>query len=134
MKKVFCWGTFDILHKGHKEFFKDAKKQGDYLIIIVVPDKAVFENKRRTPINSQSKRENKLREINTIDEIITPKDIKETLNLLLKLKPDVFVFGYDQQTKMEKILKEYLAKHSIHPEYYVSKEFAGGIHSSSLKE
>ena len=41
------FGTFDILHKGHEEFLKDAKSQGDFLIVNVVSDKLVYENKEK---------------------------------------------------------------------------------------
>ena len=56
MKKVFVSGTFDILHKGHIEFLKDAKNQGDNLSVIVISDNSVYENKRRYPVNNQEKR------------------------------------------------------------------------------
>ena len=45
MKKVFCWGTFDKLHEGHRKFLEDAKSKGDHLTVIVVSDGAVYENK-----------------------------------------------------------------------------------------
>ncbi|MBI2582387.1 adenylyltransferase/cytidyltransferase family protein, partial [Candidatus Woesearchaeota archaeon] len=31
MKKVMCFGTFDLLHLGHLNYFQQAKKYGDYL-------------------------------------------------------------------------------------------------------
>jgi len=33
MIKVLVSGTYDILHAGHIQFFEEARKQGDYLIV-----------------------------------------------------------------------------------------------------
>lgn len=35
-KVVCCWGTFDLLHEGHKEFLEDARRQGIYLLTELV--------------------------------------------------------------------------------------------------
>ena len=47
MKKVMVFGTYDAVHKGHIHFFEQARKHGDYLIIIVAKDKTVEELKRK---------------------------------------------------------------------------------------
>ena len=41
MKKIMVFGTFDVLHKGHINFFKQAKKHGDHLLVVVARDKTV---------------------------------------------------------------------------------------------
>ncbi|HBL7800823.1 adenylyltransferase/cytidyltransferase family protein, partial [Escherichia coli] len=33
MRKVITFGTFDVLHIGHINILKRAKKMGDYLIV-----------------------------------------------------------------------------------------------------
>jgi len=35
MKKVMCFGAFDGLHPGHLDFFRQAKRYGDFLIVSV---------------------------------------------------------------------------------------------------
>ena len=37
-KKVICFGTFDILHLGHVNFFKQAKSLGDELVVVIARD------------------------------------------------------------------------------------------------
>ena len=38
MKKVMVFGTFDGLHEGHLDFFRQAREYGDYLIVAVARD------------------------------------------------------------------------------------------------
>lgn len=38
MRKVITFGTFDVLHIGHINILKRAKKMGDYLIVGVSSD------------------------------------------------------------------------------------------------
>ena len=38
---VVATGTFDIIHPGHIRFLEEAKKLGDYLIVIVAREKNV---------------------------------------------------------------------------------------------
>ncbi|HLC71304.1 MAG TPA: adenylyltransferase/cytidyltransferase family protein, partial [Candidatus Nanoarchaeia archaeon] len=38
MKTVMCFGTFDILHPGHLHYLQQAKKYGDYLMVVIARD------------------------------------------------------------------------------------------------
>ncbi|MEK6833632.1 MAG: adenylyltransferase/cytidyltransferase family protein [Nanoarchaeota archaeon] len=133
MKKVLCFGTFDILHKGHEEFLIDAKAHGDFLIVIIVSDKLAYENKKRFPRNNQKARAINLKKLGLADRIIAVSDNKEdNLKLIKKINPDIIVFGYDQNSNFIKELKKFLKKEGIKIKYYKSKEFAEGIHSSLI--
>jgi len=133
MKKVLCFGTFDILHEGHKEFLKDAKGYGDFLIVNVISDNLVYENKKRYPVNKQDERIRNLVKLGIADKIIKVSDnLEDNHEIICSIKPDVILFGYDQKSEFLNRLKEFLSSRNINPEYKVSKEFAGGIHSSHL--
>jgi len=134
MKKVFCWGTFDKLHEGHRKFLENAKSKGDHLTVIVISDKNAYKNKGRFPEEKQKKRIEEINKISIADEIICASDnCASNFELIIGLKPDIFVFGYDQEKKyMDKIKKD-LKNAGVPTKYFISREFAGGIHTSTLR-
>ena len=34
MARVMCFGTFDLLHPGHEDYFRQAREFGDELIVV----------------------------------------------------------------------------------------------------
>ena len=95
-KKVVTFnGSFDILHLGHIKSLKEAKEQGDVLIVLVNSDKSIriYKGLRR-PIISQKERVETvaaLEDVNyvTIFDEITPKEILD------KIKPNIHCNGLD---------------------------------------
>lgn len=114
MKKVMCFGTFDILHKGHDYYLQEAKKLGDYLVIVVALDKTVKEIKGKLPHNNQSDRLENLKKLSIADKVIlgNPGD---KLKVVETEKPNVLCFGYDQKSFTDKI-KEKLLHRGLTPE------------------
>ena len=56
MKKVIAFGTFDIFHLGHVSYLKQARKLGDYLVVIIARDKTVFQIKKQKTRNKEQER------------------------------------------------------------------------------
>lgn len=95
MKKVMVFGTFDILHKGHLNFFKQARKYGDYLIVVVARDKTVEEVKgRKTRINEK----NRLNEVRKFADKAVLGYRGDKYKVIGKFKPDAICLGYDQNS------------------------------------
>ncbi|MBW2974416.1 adenylyltransferase/cytidyltransferase family protein [Candidatus Woesearchaeota archaeon] len=88
-------GTFDILHKGHEKIIKEAKEQGDVLIVGVNSDSSVKLNKGPSrPLNSELSRARILAAFDHVD-YVTIFDEKTPLTLLEIIRPDVHVNGGD---------------------------------------
>lgn len=107
-KKVMVFGTFDIFHKGHKSFLKQAKQYGDYLIVVIARDKTVLKVKGKVPLNKEYDRLQIAKKSNLADELILG-DLKDKYKVIEKYKPDIICLGYDQITftkKLDKILKK----------------------------
>ena len=95
-KKIVTFnGGFDILHFGHIESLKEAKKQGDILVIPLNSDKSIRLYKGPNhPINSQEKRAEVLAALECVD-YVTIFDEINCKNILDKIKPDIHCNGSD---------------------------------------
>ncbi len=118
MKKVVATGTFDIIHPGHIKFLEEAKKLGDYLIVIVARERNVKHKPK--PIMPEEHRRRVVEALKPVDEAILggEGDIFKTIE---RIKPDVIALGYDQHFN-EEWLKEELEKRGIKAEVVRIKE------------
>lgn len=97
MKKVMVFGTFDIFHKGHKNFLKQAKKHGDYLIVVIARDKTVLKIKNNLPKNTEKVRLNNINKTNIADMVVLGNQ-NNKLGKISEYKPDIICLGYDQNS------------------------------------
>ncbi len=96
---VFTNGCFDVVHRGHIEFLKFCKSQGDILVVGLNSDSSVKVIKGPDrPINNQYDRATVLAALETVD-YITVFEEPDPLNLIKQVKPDVLVKGRDWAEK-----------------------------------
>ena len=90
---VTCNGTFDLLHPGHVKFLKDAKEQGDILIVGLNSDSSIkkYKSKNR-PIIPEGSRADVVSALECVD-YVTIFEEKDPRELLSVIKPDVHVNG-----------------------------------------
>ncbi|PIR78408.1 MAG: FAD synthase [Candidatus Magasanikbacteria bacterium CG10_big_fil_rev_8_21_14_0_10_36_16] len=109
MKKVMVFGTFDIVHLGHLNLFRQARKLGDYLVVVVARDKTSKKIKNITLVNNEKERLEFLKNIKSIDQAILGDKI-DYYKVIKTEKPDVIALGYDQDNfidKLEDKIKEF---------------------------
>ena len=112
MKKVVATGTFDIIHPGHIRFLEEAKKLGDYLVVIVAREKNVRHKPK--PVIPEEQRLRVVRALKPVDEAILG-DEDDMFRPIERIKPDVIVLGHDQHFD-EDWLRNELEKRGIHAE------------------
>lgn len=105
MKKVLITGTFDIIHPGHLSLFKQAKKLGDFLIVVVARDSTVIKIKGKAPQNNQSARIRAIKKQHIADQVILGR-LGDKLKIVEMLKPDIIGLGYDQRAFTKNIRSE----------------------------
>ncbi|MBW1678783.1 MAG: D-glycero-beta-D-manno-heptose 1-phosphate adenylyltransferase [Deltaproteobacteria bacterium] len=94
-KIVFTNGCFDLLHVGHIHSFREAKKNGDVLVIALNSDDSVQSLKGiARPFVSQDQRAEVLSAITYVDYVVIFEEL-DPLSIITELKPDVLVKGED---------------------------------------
>ena len=112
MKTVMCFGTFDLLHLGHLHYLQQAKKYGDYLIVVIATDKTKQTQHKKT-IFSEQERCVLIQSLKIVDEAVIgyPDD---HFRIIVEKKPDLICLGYDHPISEEKITHE-LAQRNLFP-------------------
>ena len=98
-KVVFTNGCFDLLHRGHIEYLKKAKRLGDILIVGLNSDSSVRQIKGKgRPIQKQADRATILASLFFVDHVCIFSELTP-LKLISKLIPDILVKGGDWRVK-----------------------------------
>ncbi|MBR2142006.1 adenylyltransferase/cytidyltransferase family protein [Anaerovibrio sp.] len=106
MVKVITYGTYDLLHYGHKRLLERAKALGDYLIVGVTAESF---DKSRGKINVQQslmERIEGVRATGLADEIIVEEYEGQKIDDIRRYGVDIFTVGSDWVGKFD-YLEEY---------------------------
>lgn len=98
---VITFGTFDLLHIGHINILKRAKKLGNKLIVGVSTDKFTFQKKNRNAIFPEADRKKILESLKFVDEVFFEESFEKKREYILKYKADIFVMGDDWKDKFD---------------------------------
>jgi len=101
MKKVMVFGVFDGVHEGHRHFFREAKKLGDYLIAVVAQDHIVRHIKGHEPQLDLAARFVHLKEEDGVDEVVIGDAELSLYEVVKQHRPDIIALGYDQSLLKE---------------------------------
>jgi len=106
------FGTFDGLHEGHKSFFRQAKKLGGYLTVIVARDNFVEKAKGHLPGRSQKTRVSDIRKTKLADKALLGSRTYNFYQTIRTHKPNLIALGYDQKPAINSLKKD-LKKHRL---------------------
>lgn len=101
MKRVITYGTFDLLHYGHINLLKRAKKLGDYLIVALSTDAFNENEKNKKSYFSYEERKTLLEAIRYVDLVIPEENWEQKKTDIHKYNIDVFVIGDDWRGKFD---------------------------------
>jgi cytidyltransferase-like protein len=100
-RTVLVFGTFDVFHKGHEFFLREARKHGDQLVVVVARDSNVEQIKGRAPHDREDVRLHNVRQCDVVDEArLGYEEWGKHLQVLEDVAPDVICLGYDQRAKL----------------------------------
>lgn len=96
ISRVCISGYFNPLHIGHINYINEAKKLGDYLVVIVDNDLQV-QLKGSKPCMSEIDRAIILSNLSSVDEVFISIDTDMSVcESLKKVKPNIFANGGDR--------------------------------------
>ena len=130
-KRVLVFGTFDLLHEGHRYFLSQATKFGDTLIAVVARDDFVEERKGYRPSVPMERRMQMLIDENLASEVYPADREIGSYHILKEAQPEVICLGYDQK-ELKTNLEAWLAEHHKPLEIHVLPPFDEHIYKTSL--
>jgi D-beta-D-heptose 7-phosphate kinase/D-beta-D-heptose 1-phosphate adenosyltransferase len=92
---VFTNGVFDLLHPGHVRYLRDARREGDALIVAVNSDRSVRAIKGpMRPVNPEAERAEVVAALACVDAVVV-FDEETPQQVISRLQPDVLAKGAD---------------------------------------
>lgn len=132
LEKILVFGTFDGVHQGHLNMFKQARRlsKNPYLIVSIARDKNVLRIKNKLPFNKENTRK-KIVEETGIPEKVILGSLKNYLEHIVKESPDYIALGYDQIHYTENLKKD-LKNLGLSPKIRRLKPYKENIYKNSL--
>ncbi len=129
-KKVMVFGTFDVFHAGHEYFLREAKKLGDYLIVVIARDSTVKKVKGRLSEHNEKQRLNAVKESGYADKVTLGNE-DDKYKVIRKYKPDIIALGYDQFV-FTYTLNKIIIDENLDTEIIRLKSYKPSMYKSSL--
>lgn len=90
-KIILVGGCFDLIHPGHITFLTEAKKLGDFLVVLLESDEAILKLKKKL-FQNQDDRKLILQSLRMVDLVIPLHGILKDYDyytIVKKIKPDI---------------------------------------------
>src|SRR3989338_2941934 len=105
--RIMVFGTFDGVHKGHLNFFKQARKLApkSFLIVSVARDKNVLKIKGNFPVLNEKERITLIEKCKLADKVVL-SGAGDHIPHIIKERPDIIALGYDQKFYVKNLKKD----------------------------
>ncbi|MBI1336869.1 MAG: D-glycero-beta-D-manno-heptose 1-phosphate adenylyltransferase [Phycisphaera sp.] len=109
-KIAFTNGCFDILHAGHVQYLREARRTGDLLVVGLNSDSSIRNLKGPDrPVNHEADRVMVLSELQSVDYVVVFGE-QTPIKLIRAIKPDTLVKGADYK-KSQVVGADIVEKH-----------------------
>lgn len=109
--KILVFGTFDVIHEGHIDFFRQAKEQKkDAELVVIVARDVNVEKAKGKPKNNEETRLKEVKKAHHVNEAMLG-ETDDKLKVIERIAPDIICLGYDQEAPED--LEDQLRKRGI---------------------
>lgn len=132
MTRIMVFGTFDMLHEGHIDFFQQARALAEkpHLIVSVARDSAVVRIKGTQPKKPESERLALVEASPLVDEV-TLGDKEGYIQHIKLARPEIIALGYDQEGEYVRHLEGDLGAAGLETKVVRLKPFKPEIYKTS---
>lgn len=105
MTRIMVFGTFDMLHAGHEDFFKQARALArstssgqasqPHLIVSVARDSAAMRHRGLAPRQNETARRALIAKHPLVDRVVLGDEVGYLPHIIVA-RPDIIALGYDQ--------------------------------------
>lgn len=129
---IMVFGTFDMIHEGHADLFRQARAlaPNPYLIVSVARDKIAQRIKGIKPKNSEEVRRATVAEHGLVDEAVLG-DKEGYIWHIRANTPDIIALGYDQEGEFVENLEKDLRKAGLKTHIVRLAAFKPGLYKTS---
>jgi cytidyltransferase-like protein len=101
------FGTFDGLHRGHLNFFRQARslRRFPFLIVSIARDKNILKIKGRHPFLNERARLLLVKKCKLVDKVVL-SGVSNHIPHIIKERPGVIALGYDQKDYVKNLKKD----------------------------
>lgn len=116
MTRIMVFGTFDMIHPGHEDLFRQARELGSepYLIVSIARDSAAARYKKSALHNNEGARLAALQAHQLVDLAVLGDEIGYVEHII-KAAPEIIALGYDQEGEYVENLEKELAAAGLFP-------------------
>ncbi len=108
---VLVFGSFDLLHKGHRYFLRHSRQPGRRLVAVLARDEEIYRFKQRQPAWNYEKRKSALLRSGLVDEVISSDERHGTFYVLQRQDcPVAQVTLGDGQEALKMALEEFFCR------------------------
>lgn len=132
MTRILVFGTFDALHEGHLDFFRQARELGDepWLVVSVARDSSVARIKGAPPHLNERERLLRVKTCDLVNDAVLG-DEGGSMEHIGAIRPDIIALGYDQENEYVARLPEALVSMHLSPRIARLSAYHPEIYKSS---
>lgn len=107
-RTVLAFGTFDLLHPGHIDYLRKARRHGSRLVVVVARDESVAKFKGRRPVLHEDERLVMVSSLRLVDKAMLGNRLSgrgDMFRVISKVRPQVIALGYDQRVDLAGLRK-----------------------------